>query len=130
MTSQFKFISKQIGASAVILSSALILSACSTISVPFSGSKVSAENAPVASDTAASEDMDKMRAQCMAMQEKMKANMAAGGSMMSDGMMSDEMKAKHKKCMGAMPEMREEMHKECMGMHKEKMGEGEMMKGD
>ncbi len=127
MTNQHKKIGRSGAIGVAILSSALLLSACSTLSSPFSSSKTSqsAQAAP-----AASEDMDAMRAQCMAMHDKMKAKMAEGGEMMSDGMMSDEMKAKHKKCMEAMPEMREKMHEQCMSMKMDGTGDGMMMGGD
>ena len=137
------FKSKTMITSAIILSSAIFLAACSSYAWPGRGSaKAAAQEgaAPARADTMpmmAGMDMDAMsldgltdeevRTKCMAMHQEMMKKMSEGG-MMSGGhdhmdgkqheggmMMSPEMKAVHERCMAAMPEMQAK-HDRCMAM--------------
>jgi hypothetical protein len=119
---------KPVFSGVILAGSALIMSACATVDGTAASAAEPAETvkaeAMSSEHTASKTGMSDMKAECMAMHEKMKAKMAEGGMMghgkMGDGMgmkghemsaeQKSEMHAKHMKCMEMMPEMKAQMH--------------------
>jgi len=98
----FRFLpGKRPGAGANALARALFLPACVVL-----GGLIFAGVASAAHSSEA-EAQEQMRAECMALHEEMKASMMEGGMEMDQGKMSPEMIEEYRKCMEAMPKMRE-----------------------
>jgi hypothetical protein len=147
------FTTKRFTASAIVLTSAVFLSACSSYGWPGSGSTTASAQegtSPAKTEAMSMEgmDMDKMsldgltdeevRTKCMAMHQEMMGKMSEGG-MMSDNhehmegmqhedgmMMSPEMETMHERCMEVMPDMQTK-HDRCMAMKSDAEGDMQQM---
>ncbi len=148
------FTIKRSATSAIILSSAVLLTACASYVLPGSSEAAAQESTePTNTEAAPMEEMDmgkmamdemsleglsdeEVRTKCAAMHQKMMSgdhkHKPGMSGMKSEGGMtkSPEMMAMHEKCMSVMPEMKAK-HESCMAMKSEdgKMsGEGMMDK--